>query len=112
MRPWALCRGAVPVPQALQNNVVAETYAVLQLVQRAAPPVHMVLDCLGVVEDLRRGRLWCCRAGNPVAHWWAQIWHCRVMIGGKWTGCRATPRKQRFTEGGASRRWTPSGAKW
>ena len=72
--PVGLCRGVVPLPQALQNSLHAEVCAVLKTATSSERPLDLVLDCLDNKQDLDRGRVWCCRASNPVAHYWAIIW--------------------------------------
>ena len=56
------------------SSAEAELSALLQVVVRAAPPIHYITDSMLVVRGVRQGEGWTTRVGSLRADWWRAIW--------------------------------------
>ena len=65
--------GSTPGVWRLLTVFRSELFAMLQLLQRAAPPTRVRVGNGTVVKGLARRREWCVRASRPHADLWRQI---------------------------------------
>ena len=62
------------LPFRLQRVLLAELWAVIQVIRFAVPPLKILADNATVVKGFRRGRRWCVHPSRPHAEIWRLAW--------------------------------------
>ncbi len=63
-----------PLPMLPQTVPAAELFAVLAVVAKATPPLHIYTDCEVVVKGWKNGAEWCVQHERALADVWSDIW--------------------------------------
>ena len=62
------------LPFKMQRVLLAELWAVIQVIRFAIPPLTILVDNATVVKGFRRGRRWCIHPSRPHAETWLLAW--------------------------------------
>ena len=70
-----------PVALPRPSSLIAELWALYQLLQQTMGPTKIAIDNLAVIEGLEKGRRWATAADRPYAHIWNMVFEKADDIG-------------------------------